>query len=258
MIIEEVDVYIEFLQQALDDFDTDTSSALEGAAILQELTELVPDVMPREEIFLISSFLLNLRQAASHVMEMLKHSRLLVERRQQRHGRRRIYPPHINWRKWLYTGGDEDERLPANGRQAARQGTADDHDDEQDTTTFSSQEGVLDEPKEGDVEQGTHRSGIVRETPQRPARLEMETPDSIGSAAEKPPLMLRIRGSLADIVEWIQTSEDSLYAFKLTIAVFLVTWPAFIATWNTWYSLNRGRKRTLLCMSTCGFHQPIH
>jgi hypothetical protein len=147
MIIEEVDVYIEFLQQALDDFDTDTSSALEGAAILQELTELVPDVMPREEIFLISSFLLNLRQAASHVMEMLKHSRLLVERRQQRHGRRRIYPPHINWRKWLYTGGDEDERLPANGRQAARQGTADDHDDEQDTTTFSSQEGVLDEPK---------------------------------------------------------------------------------------------------------------
>jgi uncharacterized membrane protein YgaE (UPF0421/DUF939 family) len=31
-----------------------------------------------------------------------------------------------------------------------------------------------------------------------------------------------------------------LYAIKLTIAVFLVTWPAFLDQWNTWYSLNRG------------------
>lgn len=35
-------------------------------------------------------------------------------------------------------------------------------------------------------------------------------------------------------------SEDVLYAIKLTVAVFLVTWPAFIHHWNTWYSLNRG------------------
>ncbi|KAI9878349.1 MAG: hypothetical protein M1830_001167 [Pleopsidium flavum] len=240
MIVEEVDIYIEFLQQALDDFDTDSSSVLEGAAIFQARKDLVPDVMPREEIFLISSFLLNLREVASHTMEMLKLSRLLVERHPLRRGRRRIYPPHINWQKWLYTGGDEDERLPANGRQAARQGTADEPDDEQETTTVKSQETLVMEPKEGDIEQGIHESGVRKEKSRRPQRLPKEKLDSLGSTPEKPPLMLRVRGSMADIVEWIQTSEDALYAFKLVIAVYLVTWPAFITTWNTWYCLNRG------------------
>jgi hypothetical protein len=35
-------------------------------------------------------------------------------------------------------------------------------------------------------------------------------------------------------------SDDVLYAIKLTVAVFLVTWPAFLHHWNSWYSLNRG------------------
>ena len=52
------------LQQALQNFDSGTSSALEGAAIMQEMEGQEPDIMPREELFLISSFILNLRQAA--------------------------------------------------------------------------------------------------------------------------------------------------------------------------------------------------
>ena len=55
---------MEEIRQALTKFDNESMSALEGAAELQEREGQQPDVMPREEIFLIASFLLNLRQAA--------------------------------------------------------------------------------------------------------------------------------------------------------------------------------------------------
>jgi hypothetical protein len=58
--------------------------------------------------------------------------------------------------------------------------------------------------------------------------------------AEKGTLIHRLRNGLADAIEYLVGSDDVLYALKLTIAVFLVTWPAFLHQWNTWYSLNRG------------------
>ena len=64
IIIEELDLHIYTLQQALVAFDRATAFALEKAAMMQELKDQEPDIMPREEIFLISSFLLNFRQAA--------------------------------------------------------------------------------------------------------------------------------------------------------------------------------------------------
>lgn len=201
--------------------------------------------MPREEVFLISSFLLNLRQAASHVEEMLKHARLLVERRQHSHGRRTVHTPRINWRKWLYTGGDEDERMPTSGRQAARKGDRDDQDEDEDIAT-NSQENLLDDLMEGDLEQGTCGNAVADKTvkPSRPSKAK-----KLGAsepAAGNLALTLRVRGRLADILEWLQTSEDVQYSFKLTVAVFLVTWPAFHPAWNTWYSLNRGREWSLI------------
>lgn len=63
-LIEELDIHVKTLKQALVDFDAETSSALEGAAGQNDLHDQELDIMPREEIFLISSFLLNFRQAA--------------------------------------------------------------------------------------------------------------------------------------------------------------------------------------------------
>lgn len=63
IIIEEIDLYIDSLRQALVQFDADAASALEDAAQLQETEDQTPEIMPRQELFLISSFLLNLRQA---------------------------------------------------------------------------------------------------------------------------------------------------------------------------------------------------
>lgn len=64
IIIEDLDAAMSTLQQAILTFDADTTSALEGAAMIQEMEGQEPDIMPREELFLISSFLLNFRQAA--------------------------------------------------------------------------------------------------------------------------------------------------------------------------------------------------
>ena len=63
IIIEDLDAAMNSLQQALRVFDADTTSALKGAAMMQEMEGQEPDIMPREELFLISSFLLNFRQA---------------------------------------------------------------------------------------------------------------------------------------------------------------------------------------------------
>lgn len=173
---------------------------------------------------------------------MLEHSKELVLEHQQRRGRRRIYPPHIHWAKWLYTGGGEDEALPARGRKANRQGESDERaDDEADMDDFESKESLL--QKKGDLEKtaGSDRSrrktSIVPPLPQSEPPEKRQRPES---APQSP--WLRIRGRLADILEWLQDSDDILYAFKLAVAVFLVLWPAFIASWNTWYSVNRGCK----------------
>lgn len=65
ILVEELDLHIKLLQDALLQFDVDAVSALEGAATIQEMEGEEPDIMPREEVFLMSSFMLNVRQAAS-------------------------------------------------------------------------------------------------------------------------------------------------------------------------------------------------
>ena len=234
ILLEELDLQTDILQKSLLQFDADSASALEGAATMQELEGKEPDIMPREEVFLMSSFMLNIRQAASHIESMLKHSRELVERRQQRNGRRRIYAPHIKWSNWLYTGGEEDESLPNSGRRSNRQGASDAREDDTDEVeSLNSRKNLL--LQEGDLE----KNAVTPEVEENPKKQGNES-RAQDSERQEIPYSLRLRGQAADILEWIQRSEDLLYAMKLSVAVFLVLWPAFVASWNTWYSLNRG------------------
>ena len=184
----------------------------------------------------------------------MRHSRHLVEKHKERHGRRRLYAPHINWRKWLFSGNQEAEALPAGGRQRARRGALQEYtDDELETKVLETKAALL--PREnqtnmegassqtrggGHVPQASHRSKskatVVKDSPLSPAI----------------PLSLRVRGRLADIIEWVKDSEDFTYAVKLAFAVFLVTWPTFVPNLNTWYSLNRGSELppAILCDGT--------
>lgn len=117
ILLPELDIHIDTLHRAINDFGRTTTDALEGAA---DLTSLTPDdagdvdVMPRDEVFLISSFMLNLRQAATRTLEMLDHARHLVELRTDRRDRRRLWFPRVKLRKWLFSGTEQRDVFPAN------------------------------------------------------------------------------------------------------------------------------------------------
>ena len=177
---------------------------------------------------------------------MLNHSRDLVLQREHRHGRRTVYAPRIRWAAWLYSGGGEAEALPTIGRKANRQGTSDEGaDDADDTPNSDSKESLLAGRKNDDLEK---IAGLDNVQDKRKNQPEPAAPHNSEMLKEhrhtqqpKPPLLC-LRGHLADFLEWLQGSDDFLYAIKITVAVFLVIWPSLIASWNTWYSLNRGCK----------------
>lgn len=172
---------------------------------------------------------------------MLKHSRDLVERCQQRHGRRRFYAPHIKWSNWLYTGSQDPESLPSEGRKTNRKGESDEHADDKDgAQSLDSKKSLLSKKKTADLE-NTAECDAENLQP-NPIPIVPRDSGEYEAVERKGPRSLRLRGHAADGLEWIQHSDDLLYAVKLAFAVFLVTWPAFLARWNTWYSLNRGRK----------------
>ncbi|EHK97286.1 putative Uncharacterized membrane protein [Glarea lozoyensis 74030] len=234
--LQEIDIRIDVLTDALTEFDKNSAEALQGAASIRDLEHLQVDVMPRMETFLISLFLLNLRQSGLHTLEMLRHSRIVLERRQARHKWRRLYAPQINWRKWLASGGEEDMlALPDNARKEVRTGKV--NSDDEDGSSFTrSDDGLL---RRTDLESTTplEVSEDSRNGGPKPDRKLQKT-------APKPKqpksFISRARNGLADIVEYLHDSDDVIYAIKLAVAVYLVTWPAFVASWNTWYSLNRG------------------
>ena len=64
ILLQELDIHIDWLSKSIAEFAEQSTKALEGAAVFQELAETEVDIMPREEVFLISSFILNLRHAA--------------------------------------------------------------------------------------------------------------------------------------------------------------------------------------------------
>lgn len=174
---------------------------------------------------------------------MLINSKDLVLEHQQRNGRRRIYAPQIHWAKWLYTGHEEGEALPAQGRKPNRQGTSDKRADNEADINNSKKEGLLGVDKKGYLEKGAClgvSDKINSTTPtvsQKPTLEKRKKPERV---ARSP--WLRFRGRLADTLEWVQDSDDLLHSIKLTVAVCLVLWPSFVASWTQWFFLNRGRK----------------
>lgn len=173
---------------------------------------------------------------------MLKTSRNLVLRRQERHARRRLYAPHIQWSKWLYSGGEEEESTPANARKEHRQRVRSEQSSNDAKANFAkSDDSFLTSQRAKDVENDAGLRAETGENPSPQNDLRSKKPNEGKKSRQgQPSLSLQLRGKTADIVEWAQTSDDLLYAFKLAFGVILVTWPAFVAKWNSWYSLNRG------------------
>ncbi|KAI9797720.1 MAG: hypothetical protein M1825_005712 [Sarcosagium campestre] len=224
--LQELDRLIDVLDQALINFDDGCSAALKSARVLEELNNQEVDLSPREEYFLISSFVLNLRSAASQIMRMLRHSRFLVEARQH-HRRKRLYLPQIGFRKWLSFGGDE------SGSAQTRRWESDRGKDKK-STQRRRKDSVQ---RQGTIDRhGETANGVLKTLPN-----SADFPITRKPAATTGTIST-LREYLADLLEDVRDSDNALYALKLTMLVTLLTWPAFISTsWNEWYYLNRGQ-----------------
>ena len=228
--LRDIDANVDSLVDSLAQFDQDSAGALESAAELHDLAIPQVDIMPRMEVFLISSFLLNYRQAALHTLHMLESSRILVEKYHARHGKPRIYTPRIKWREWLASGGEQDAFvMPEYAKKDVRTGKKEEDPDDSLSSPFSSQQNLVGGVKE--VDRG-------RASPPKSSTGSTSRPSNINPPTRS--ILLRSRNKVADFTESIAESEDVLYAVKLAIAVFLVIWPAFVGQFNAWYSLNRG------------------
>ena len=178
------------------------------------------------------------------MQDMLKSARDLVEKRQRRRGRRRLYAPRIKWASWLLTGGDQDEALPVSGRKANRRGVSTAADMETAEADLpDSKKGLFSyRVKEDEENASQYQSKVASEKGSTPAGPFKKAAEGPRSQRTKSSFVLKCRGQLADALEWFQESDDFIYASKLTVAVVLVSWPAWIPSWNLWYSLNRGRE----------------
>ncbi|TVY72665.1 putative membrane protein [Fusarium oxysporum f. sp. cubense] len=238
--LQELDFRIDLFTEAITNFDASCSMELRRSGM--DKSGYSMDFMPRMETFLISSFVLSLRQAAMYVLDMLRHVRKTVEQRQARNDRATIwFPKHVDIRQWLITGGESDGFvLPEAARKEVRRGKSTTGHKSKNKTHQSNKDTKTKPAKGKDEEKGIRFAEPVFQTREdrnveQPQEKEQPQPQPQQSSK-----ILKIRGMAADALEWIQDSEHVKYAFKLTIAILLLSWPAFVESQMGWYSAYRG------------------
>ncbi|GAW12194.1 hypothetical protein ANO14919_015550 [Xylariales sp. No.14919] len=237
--LQEMDIRMEIFATALARFEIDSAAALESAAVATDGNDSVDDIAPRMETHLVSSFLISLSQASRQVLEILKHARVLVERRQIRSGHRKLYWPRIGWKKWLVSGGEQDGNvLPENARKEARTGygSIEDSvgkDDESDGNSTDAHRTPM-------TDEETGAAGLKENLPRNREGTYRE-----GLRESQSSGILWIRGLAADAVEFFQDTDHLGFALKMAVAALLVTWPAFVPSLNAWYVSVRGTWATL-------------
>ncbi|SCV56305.1 related to Lactobacillus putative histidine protein kinase SppK [Fusarium fujikuroi] len=236
--LQELDLRIDLFAEAIANFDASCSMELRRSGM--DKSGYSTDFMPRMETFLISSFVLSLRQAAKYVLEMLRHVRQTVEQRQARNDRATIwFPKHVDIRQWLISGGESDGFvLPEAARKEVRRGKSTTGHKSKIKTNQSNKDTKTQPPKGKDEEKGIRFAEPVLQT--REDRNAEQPQEKGQSQPQKRSKILKIRGMAADALEWTQDSEHIKYAFKLTIAILLLSWPAFVESQAGWYSSYRG------------------
>ncbi len=222
--LDDLDTKIDRFADAMVAFDAESAEALKAAATESDGQAL--DFMPRMETFLISSFILALRQSAAQVMLMLRHSRTLVELRQQRNSRSRLWlPKFASLSQWLSSGGAAPSLSATENDVGATRNSSDAPAELNSAAAQNTLTENMHRARSGDEDVGSPGDDRQNNTTgEKPKSSRFE----------------RLRHTAADALEWAQNSEDLVYSAKLSIALFLVTWPALIPSWNQWYADVRG------------------
>jgi len=229
---EELDIDIASLRDAIDEFQSSSQRAIQHAISTQLAENIEIDLLPREETFVVNSFLLNLRliayvlsekvQLLSNVYretasDMLKHGRDLVAERRKYKTNHRLHFPEIKRGKWLQTGGDEEgNRFGQRFKNVA------------------------------DYYQASDKKKMDTDISEVHEATQQQSVDQIGYDSSR---FARLRETAANVIDWFMYSDDIHYAFKLTVGLLLVTFPSFIETTAQWFYISRAGKPSTSCYS---------
>ncbi|PKS09068.1 hypothetical protein jhhlp_003681 [Lomentospora prolificans] len=247
LLLEEMDLFIDIFEEAISTFDEESMDEFKQLAESKGDSE-AEEILPRFETFLVSSFLLGLRQAAIHILQMLRYTRLLVEARKRRMDRPRVYWPRFtDWAEWLSLGGEEDAMvLPKGARKSARSGA---NEAEPGRKSFDADEISIRTDRSmraqltRDTEAGRSVASASTTEPKKKKKKKKTVKFKVKDDAKRPEKdtwIMKIRGKAADAIEWVRQSDDLEYALKLSVAVALVSWPGFLPSWHSWYTSIRG------------------
>ncbi|RCI09559.1 hypothetical protein L249_4044 [Ophiocordyceps polyrhachis-furcata BCC 54312] len=233
MSLQEIDVRIDRFSRALTLFDTQAADQLKQTMMDKSCEPI--DFMPGMETFMASSFILSLRDSAAQLLEMLRHLRFLVESRQRRRNRSRLWVPHLTrfW-QWIakkrpakaveLTEVSDGPQRPA-GRDAFGSASA---------MSESNFNQIADE--ENRIGQTVQWADLKVPSTMRPSKKQLRRKSELKNLG----LIAKTREKAADALEWAQSSKDLDYALKLAVATFLLLWPAFVTSWRPWYTQVRG------------------
>ncbi|KAF3284357.1 hypothetical protein TWF970_011573 [Orbilia oligospora] len=252
ILLKEIDIYTNATEVALVEFDKKTREALHKAAEkASEEEEVEFDILPREEIFLVSSFLLNFRIAAQTTLDMLKEGRDMVEEYDGLKGKKSFHLPDFKSKKWLFSGSaEQSETLDTNAREnvSRYQKTAGAGNADQKAATQQKKDGSGTDSKKGSLKktdkktdkkaEGGKSKGGKGENPEAQKSERKGGKEEEGEEPESWPT--RLRGALADVVDWVVTSPHLHYALKLAIGAMLLSWPAFVPEFSIFFYTYRG------------------
>ncbi|PFH62354.1 hypothetical protein XA68_13948 [Ophiocordyceps unilateralis] len=233
MSLQELDVRIDKFARSLTLFDTEAADQLKQAMMDKSYEPI--DFMPGMETFMASSFILSLRDSAAQLLEMLRHLRLLVESRQRRHDRSRLWVPQFTkFRQWFAnrrsSKATELVEVSSIGQRPVGHHAAGPIPG---VGEFRSRRISDEESRIGQTVQWAElKSPKKKRSSKKRARRKLEL-ENLG-------LMAKTREKAADALEWAQNSNDLDYALKLAVAMFLLLWPAFVTSWRPWYNQVRG------------------
>lgn len=163
---------------------------------------------------------------------MLRQVRGLVEAREKRNGKRGLHWPDTSLSRWLSIGSEDTEAPSPSGPFRSQ-----DDDDDDDVCDDD------DQWKNTLIDPSSRGGASVTKAPENENQEneKREYRDSTNSLGMRNPgqgninFSLKFRGWVADFLDYVKDSDHMTYAFKFTLGITLITWPAFVPGWTLWY-----------------------
>ena len=211
--IEDLDEQLKALVQAINLFDIivkDALSKISGSDI--DTTY----IMPRDEFFLLSSFLLNYRESAMLISKVLENSRTLLQTRLRRQSRgwmgRKLWFSIFNskkiWSKFLKSGYNEP--------------------DEAHCASVVEKKSIINYEDDDEIRTPSNKSRYT-------------TPGEAKIAPRMSGVLFKVRTALADALDAMGKHKMDIKAtFQNVFLLMLVSFPMFSASMRSWYVDLRG------------------